>query len=174
MTLDIDVARLEATSTDRALLDDFLDVIIQDLTRTIDAAIGGDAGNPAHQIDGGSGQITFPLADEAGRVVAELGVARAALAEARLRAMPASIQDKPPFVSIIDSLAETPVTLVVQAGVVQLSLSEARDLDIGDAVVLDRSLNAPFDLLHASTSQPIGRVALIDTSDLHHLRLIAA
>ncbi|GLK50154.1 hypothetical protein GCM10017620_31280 [Brevundimonas intermedia] len=174
LALDIEVARLEATPADQALLDGLVETAVADLTRAVEAAIGGDAADPALALGGPSGRVVFPLSDETGRLVGALAVARASLVQARLGALAPPAPASAPLVAMSAAIADTPVTLTVHAGTALLSLAEARELGVGDVVVLDRALDAAFDLLSAAHPEPIARAALIDAVAPQTLRLISA
>lgn len=167
--LGLEIARLERTDDDEAVLDAFRQRLIADLVRTLETAFAVDEA----LIASASGRVALELRDEDGRKMLTIETTRSVLAQVRRRSLPAKPVDQRPLAGLEAAVADLPVALNARLGSSLVSLSEARRLAPGDVIMLDHALDAPFDLCGVEGTT-IACATLVDTASPRALRLEVA
>ncbi len=167
--LHMDFARLELSDADQVVLQGFRDRILLDLARTVETALGGEAG----AADPASGLVVFDLRDDEGRKLLLLETTRAALGRRRRSLLRPTPRPAAPLTDIGSAIAEAPVTVEARLGSAVVPLTEARKLTAGDVLVLDQPLDAPFELAGPGDTA-IACATLADAASPRSLRLQAA
>lgn len=148
-SLGVDLSAQLLWETDRHVLDTFLEEAAKDLVDRIDAALNaGDA------CDGGTYaalDISFGL-NEALKVYIPdhllVAVLKVGYGKPRTGSAPTSR---------LDGLRRTRLSAFGFVGRAELPISEARDIGVGDVLVLDRSLDEPVELRLPGVDQPLAR-----------------
>lgn len=168
--LDLDLARLEHMEDDRRVIDGVRQALLEDLARIVDASLAGDATALEPAADS-SGAVVIEVGDEDGRKIAVVETSRAVLASARLARLAPSARPRPKFTSLRQAVAEVPVSLGVRLGSAEIRLPEARQLAIGDVVVLDRRLKDALEILSSPRGAVVACARLMDAASPRSLRL---
>lgn len=167
--LNMDLARLQSTDGDQAVLDGFRDHVLLDLARTVETAFASEV----NTMDGGSGRVVFDLRDDDGRKLLLIETTRAVLGRSRRNSLTPRPLRRTPLNGIETAIAELPVTVQARLGSSLVPLSEARRLTAGDILVLDHALDTPFELTGAD-DMAIACATLVDAASPRSLRLQAA
>jgi len=164
-----DLGRLELTEGDRRVVDGFCQALLEDLVRSLDAALPGAA--DADPPPPGSGPVAFELAAEDGRSVGVIETSRAVLAAARLAGMRPSTRPRPELNRLRAAVGELPVRLSVRLGSAAVAVPEARRLTAGDVVILDRALDQPLEIVSAAPEAVVACARMTDGTSPCFLRL---
>jgi Type III flagellar switch regulator (C-ring) FliN C-term len=149
VSLGVDLSAQLLWETDRHVLDTFLEQAVKDLVERIDAAL-----NAGSACDGGryaALDISFGSNEGFKLYIPDhllVGALKAGFGKPRIGSAPTNR---------LDVLRRTRLSAFGFMGRAELSIGEARDMAVGDIVVLDQSLDEPVELRLAGVGPPLAR-----------------
>jgi flagellar motor switch/type III secretory pathway protein FliN len=162
--LDVSLAESPRSDADARVLDAVVQEICEDFVRTLDEVF---ADEPCEDEDRGL-RATVAIGRND---VFEFAVAAPLLVPLIKRQLGGAVSPGRPLSRLSTALREAQIQARAVLGHVDLSLSEMRELNAGDVVVIDRAIGDPVELHLPQSSRPLARGKLARNGDQLSIQL---
>lgn len=169
LALDANLNQILLTETDRLLLDAFAEELLGDLTTRVEAALeieGEDQRPPRSVIDaiGQPGGLIANLTDNQGSPLLAIAVPLEAIMPLYMATFPPARRASEPLQRLSAAVAPESLSLEVNLGQADLSMSELKGLAPGDVLVLDTLLSDSAAVCLPGGGAVAARAKLIETA----------
>lgn len=163
--LDARTDQLAATVADRRLLDLFEASLLEDLNRSVEAALeAADSGPPEARSPGSPfgamGGLSVILTDTSGTDLLALAIPYEVLLPHCIASLDRDQPAGGALRSLTTALGPSPVTVEASLGQVEVPLRDLGSLAPGDVLVLDKALEADLDICLAGSDRLVARARL--------------